>query len=80
MLVTRMGQQLVARTEADRRLAGRGKMIGALDKLERMHRPADLPKALSAFGISGGGDKSWKRFLATHPPLSDRIAALKRVG
>ncbi|MEO0997813.1 MAG: protease HtpX [Pseudomonadota bacterium] len=62
------------------RLAGSGKMIAALERLKAQHEgPQDLPKQLTAFGIAGQGAKSaMKRGLMTHPPLDERIAALKR--
>jgi heat shock protein HtpX len=32
---------------------------------------------MAAFGIAGGRMAGIKRFFMTHPPLEDRIAALK---
>jgi heat shock protein HtpX len=32
---------------------------------------------MAAFGISGGGAAGLKKLFMTHPPLEDRIAALK---
>jgi heat shock protein HtpX len=55
-------------------LAGRQKMIGALQALQRAHEPAELPGQLAAFGINGGGIS---RLFMSHPPLEERIAALK---
>ncbi|MDO8843509.1 MAG: protease HtpX [Methylicorpusculum sp.] len=55
-------------------LAGRQKMIGALQALQRSHEPAELPGQLAAFGIHGGGIS---RLFMSHPPLEERIAALK---
>ncbi|MBS3954259.1 MAG: protease HtpX [Methylomicrobium sp.] len=55
-------------------LAGRQKMIGALQALQRAHEPAELPGQLAAFGIHGGGIS---RLFMSHPPLEERIAALK---
>jgi heat shock protein HtpX len=57
-------------------LAGRQKMIGALQALQRAH-PAPLPDKMAAFGISGGVGGGIKRLFMTHPPLEERIAALK---
>ena len=57
-------------------LAGRQKMIGALQALQRAH-PAPLPDKMAAFGISGGVGGGLKRLFMTHPPLEERIAALK---
>jgi len=58
-------------------LAGRGKMIGALQALQRAHDPKDLPGEFAAFGISGGLGQGIKALLMSHPPLEDRIRALQ---
>lgn len=58
------------------KLAGRGKMIAALERLRAAHEPAALPDKMAAFGISGGG-KGFTRLFMTHPPLEERIAALR---
>ncbi|MBI5938267.1 MAG: protease HtpX [Betaproteobacteria bacterium] len=57
-------------------LAGRQKMIAALQALQRAH-PAPLPDKMAAFGISGGVGGGLKRLFMTHPPLEERIAALQ---
>jgi heat shock protein HtpX len=57
-------------------LAGRGAMIAALERLNSLH-PQPLPDKMAAFGISGGGASGLKRLFMTHPPLEERIAALK---
>lgn len=57
-------------------LAGRGKMIAALERLAAGHS-APLPDQMAAFGIAGGLGHGVKRLLMTHPPLEERIAALK---
>ena len=57
-------------------LAGRQNMIGALQRLDAMH-PQPLPDKLAAFGIAGGVGGGIKRLFMTHPPLAERIAALK---
>ncbi len=59
------------------RLAGREKMIGALQALQRAH-PAPLPDQMAAFGISGGEAGGFRKLFLTHPPLEERIAALQR--
>lgn len=61
-------------------LAGRGRMIAALERLQSAGRPAQLPDQLSAFGISGGFGGGLRRLFMTHPPLEERIAALQRAG
>ncbi len=62
--------------EGGARVAGRGAMIAALERLSSLH-PPPLPDKLAAFGISGGGASGIKRLFMTHPPLAERIAALK---
>jgi heat shock protein HtpX len=59
-------------------LAGREKMIAALEKLRRNVDQPHLPDQMAAFGISGGKGRGFKRFFMTHPPLEERIAALRR--
>jgi heat shock protein HtpX len=56
-------------------LAGRQKMIAALERLKMNHEQATLPEKMAAFGISGG--KGMMRLFMTHPPLEERIAALR---
>ena len=58
-------------------LAGRGKMIAALQALQSAHEPQDLPGEFAAFGISGGLGAGMKKLLMSHPPLEERIAALR---
>lgn len=57
-------------------LAGRQSMISALERLNSLH-PQPLPDKMAAFGIAGGGGGGLKRLFMTHPPLEERIAALK---
>ena len=57
-------------------LAGREKMIAALERLAAGHT-APLPDQMAAFGIVGGIGGGLKRLFMTHPPLEERIAALK---
>ncbi|MBI3481327.1 MAG: protease HtpX [Nitrosomonadales bacterium] len=56
-------------------LAGRNKMIAALERLKINHEQATLPEKMAAFGISGG--KGMMGLFMTHPPLDERIAALR---
>ena len=58
------------------RLAGREHMIGALERLKQ-RQAGPLPDKMAAFGIAGGRMQGLKRFFMTHPPLEDRIAALR---
>jgi heat shock protein HtpX len=59
------------------RLAGRGQMIAALERLRQQHA-GPLPDKMAAFGISGGRPGGFKRFFMSHPPLEERIAALSQ--
>jgi heat shock protein HtpX len=57
-------------------LAGSGNMIDALQMLKRSQgRP--LPPQMRAFGINTGSSAGIMRLFMTHPPLDERIAALK---
>ncbi len=58
-------------------LASREKMISALERLRSGASPAELPDQLAAFGISSRGGGGFKRLFMSHPPLEERIAALK---
>ena len=58
-------------------LAGRNKMIAALERLAQNHGVSTLPKQVQAFGISGAGGGGLRRLLMSHPPLEERIAALR---
>ena len=58
-------------------LAGRGKMIAALERLAQTYGHSTLPKQVAAFGISGGVGHGLKRLLMSHPPLEERIATLR---
>jgi len=58
-------------------LAGRQAMIGALERLQQRH-PGALPDKMAAFGIAGGPKPGGlKRLFMSHPPLDERIAALR---
>lgn len=59
------------------RLAGRGKMIAALQRLQQNAQQPHLQDQLAAFGISGGMGHGLKRLFMSHPPLEERIAALR---
>ena len=62
------------------RLAGRGKMIAALERLRQLHEPSRLPSEMAAFGINGGLGAGLRKLFMTHPPLEERIAALRQQG
>ncbi len=59
------------------RLAGREKMIAALEKLKKSVEPQAMPDELEAFGINGRMGGGLKRLFMSHPPLDERIEALK---
>ena len=58
-------------------LAGKDKMIAALQRLGQNHGVSTLPKQVEAFGISGAMAHGLKKLLMSHPPLEQRIAALR---
>ncbi len=57
-------------------LAGRGSMIAALERLKSAHEQPELPDQLAAFGVSGKTAGISRLFLS-HPPLDERIKALR---
>ncbi|KAF1710401.1 protease HtpX [Pseudoxanthomonas kalamensis DSM 18571] len=58
-------------------LAGRQKMIAALERLQLNHGASTLPNQIAAFGIAGGIGDGLKKLFLSHPPLEQRIAALR---
>jgi heat shock protein HtpX len=60
-------------------LAGRQAMIGALERLQQRHSGA-LPDKMAAFGIAGGKAAGLKKLFMSHPPLEERIAALRNTS
>jgi heat shock protein HtpX len=58
-------------------LAGRNKMIAALERLKLNHEQTQLPNQMKAFGISGSVGGGLARLFMSHPPLDERIAALR---
>jgi heat shock protein HtpX len=60
-------------------LAGRGNMVAALERLRAAHEmPNTMPETLVAFGIAGGLRKGMQALFASHPPIGERIDALRR--
>jgi heat shock protein HtpX len=57
-------------------LAGSANMIDALQMLRRSHGQP-MPPQMQAFGINTGSSTGIMRLFMTHPPLDERIAALK---
>jgi heat shock protein HtpX len=57
-------------------LAGKGKMISALQRLQQNTQMVDTSTpSLATMKIAGAG--GWMALLSTHPPLEARIAALR---
>jgi heat shock protein HtpX len=80
MIVMWFSRQREFRADAGgAQLAGRNKMIAALERLKQWHEPAQLPERLAAFGISGGKGSVMNLFMS-HPPLDVRIAALRAMS
>lgn len=62
-------------------LADRQSMISALESLKRSSgMPDEMPATMQAFGIGSGMKSGLQNLFASHPPLDDRIAALRRPG
>ena len=57
-------------------LAGRQRMIAALERLKSNQTDSQLDGQLTAFGISG--KRAWSELFMSHPPLEKRIAALQQ--
>ncbi len=67
--------------EMGARLAGRDKMISALNALRPAEaRPDQMPEAMKAFAISSGQSQgfSMANLFRSHPTLDDRVAALQK--
>ena len=81
MIVMWFSRQREFRADAGgARLAGRSKMIAALQRLRQMQQPSALPGEMAAFGIHGSIGAGLKRLFMTHPPLEERIRALQQVA
>jgi heat shock protein HtpX len=77
MIVAWFSRQREFRADAGgARLAGRGQMIAALERLLQAH-DQPLPSHMDAFGIAGGEGTGWQRLFMSHPPIEQRIAALR---
>ena len=59
------------------KLEGREKMIAALERLRADADRPHLPDQMASFGISGKMAGGLARLFTTHPPLEERIAALR---
>jgi heat shock protein HtpX len=65
---------------AGAQLAGRGAMVAALEKLRTETQSQvenQMPNTMTAFGISSGWKRKPSKLFMTHPPLEERIQALK---
>jgi heat shock protein HtpX len=58
-------------------LVGKEKMIAALQRLQQGHTE-QLPGQIAAFGISGAKKEGFMALFLSHPPLEERIEALRR--
>lgn len=65
---------------AGAQFAGRGAMISALQRLQGNHGESTLPSTIAAFGISGPLAEGMKKLFMSHPPLDERIAALRNAA
>ena len=54
-------------------------MVNALARLAQ-GQPAQLPESLEAFGISGGKREGIQRLFMSHPPIPERIDALRKLS
>ena len=67
--------------EAGAQLAGTAAMISALQRLRsEQGLPVHMPDTMAAFGINGGLKQGLARMFMSHPPLEERIDALRRRG
>ena len=62
------------------KLAGRDKMVAALQRLSQTYGHSTLPGQIQAFGISGAVGHGLRRLMMSHPPLEERIEALRRAA
>ncbi|MBK1733842.1 zinc metalloprotease HtpX [Halorhodospira abdelmalekii] len=61
-------------------LTNREAMISALQRLKAMQEaPTEMPSSMRAFGIRSGGSALGRLFMS-HPPLDERIEALRRAA
>ncbi|MEP4652548.1 MAG: protease HtpX [Ilumatobacter sp.] len=58
-------------------LTSNASMIAALEALQRQHGDDILPDQVAAFGIRASKATGVRKLFSSHPPLEDRIAALR---
>ena len=76
MIVMWFSRQREFRADAGgAKLAGRQKMIAALERLKMNHEQAAMPQNMAAMAISSQG--GFSSLFMTHPPLEERIEALR---
>jgi heat shock protein HtpX len=63
--------------EGGANLSSRHSMIGALERLKEVSRPSQLPGQFAVFGIISKIPRGLKKLFMSHPPLEERIAALR---
>lgn len=67
--------------DAGAEFAGRENMIAALQALKGpSQQETEMPESLVAFGISGGLASGFRKLFMSHPPLDERIEALRNGG
>jgi len=59
-------------------LTSNRQMVSALQALQRQHTEDSLPDEVAAFGIRSSTASGVRKLFSSHPPLEDRIAALRR--
>ncbi len=64
--------------EGGAHLSNRQNMISALERLKVATTGEPLPEQMAAFGIAGGIGDGLKKMFMSHPPLDERIEALRR--
>lgn len=62
------------------RLAGREKMVAALQRLDRQYGQSTLPESVEAFGINTSTAGGLRALFMSHPPIEQRIQALREAG
>jgi uncharacterized small protein (DUF1192 family) len=63
--------------EKDEKIA---ELTDSLQRLQAVHEPSSLPDQMVAFGINAGLAEGVRKLFMSHPPLSERIAALQSSG
>ena len=56
------------------------RIAAALERLAGNQGQSTLPAQVEAFGIAGGIGQGMRKLFMSHPPLAERIAALRAAG